>query len=302
MDSISNKLSKEGLVVFLYHGVISEQYHSVRNYTNKHLLADVFYGQMKALSKSGLPLSMEEVLHHIETRTPFPAGAFAITFDDGFENNLSVAAPILSDLNIPAMLYLTTNFIDSNAMSWIDKIEFAVQYAKDQKIRLFWDRDILFEISDVSSRIDLLNKVRYFVKSQKKCDPYEFARKLCEIVNIVEPQSSDDPIDKKLTWDQVRDIQKTNFLSIGGHGHTHSILSFLSEEKLDLEITTSMNMFKQKIDCSPIHYSYPEGLNHCFSESVIDRLKNAGVRCSPTAEPGVNTCDIDPFYIRRIMV
>lgn len=302
MDSIAAKLSEKGLVVFLYHGIINKQTHPVRNYTKKHLLADVFYGQMKALSKCGLPLSMNEVLNHIETRTPFPARAFAITFDDGFENNLSVAAPILSDLNIPAMLYLTTSFIDSNAMSWIDKIEFAVQYAKNQKIRLFWDREKLFDVSDVSSRIDLLNKIRLFVKSQKNCDPYEFARKLCEILNIVEPQTSDDPIDKKLTWAQVQDIQKSKFLSIGGHGHTHSILSFLSEEKLDFEITSSINMFKEKIGFSPIHYSYPEGLNHCFSQLVIDKLKGVGVRCSPTAEPGVNTCDIDPFYIKRVMV
>ena len=41
---------------------------------------------------------------------PFPPNSFAITFDDGFENNLSVAAPLLSDLKIPLTIYITTNF------------------------------------------------------------------------------------------------------------------------------------------------------------------------------------------------
>ena len=53
------------------------------------------------LARRGTPLSMDEVLSHCETGTPFPKGAFAVTFDDGFENNLSVARPVLEEHRVP---------------------------------------------------------------------------------------------------------------------------------------------------------------------------------------------------------
>ena len=38
---------------------------------------------------------MDQVLYHIENETPFPKNSFALTFDDGFENNMSIAAQFL---------------------------------------------------------------------------------------------------------------------------------------------------------------------------------------------------------------
>ena len=62
-----------------------------------------------------------------------PRNAYAITFDDGFENNYSLAAPILDDFNLPATFYFSTDFIENNSMSWIDKIEYCVELKKMEK-------------------------------------------------------------------------------------------------------------------------------------------------------------------------
>ena len=59
--------------------------------------------------------------------------SFAITFDDGFENNFSVAAPILVNFKIPFTIYITTNFVNKNAMSWIDKVDHAVDKTKKKR-------------------------------------------------------------------------------------------------------------------------------------------------------------------------
>lgn len=43
-----------------------------------------------------------------------PRNAFAVTFDDGYENNLTEALPILESLGVPATVFLATAFLDSD--------------------------------------------------------------------------------------------------------------------------------------------------------------------------------------------
>jgi peptidoglycan/xylan/chitin deacetylase (PgdA/CDA1 family) len=44
-----------------------------------------------------------------------PSNVFAITFDDGFENNYAHAWPVLKELNLPATIFLATKYLDSDA-------------------------------------------------------------------------------------------------------------------------------------------------------------------------------------------
>ena len=47
-------------------------------------------------------------------------GTAVITFDDGYDDGASVAAPILKNLGLPATFFVTTNFIGSNAQATWD--------------------------------------------------------------------------------------------------------------------------------------------------------------------------------------
>jgi peptidoglycan/xylan/chitin deacetylase (PgdA/CDA1 family) len=50
---------------------------------------------------------------HAESRS-IPTTAFAITFDDGYENNFIHALPVLRELNCPATIYLATAYLDTD--------------------------------------------------------------------------------------------------------------------------------------------------------------------------------------------
>lgn len=43
-----------------------------------------------------------------------PSNVFGVTFDDGYQNNLVHALPILEELGVPATIYLATGFLDSD--------------------------------------------------------------------------------------------------------------------------------------------------------------------------------------------
>lgn len=301
IENLLGFLSGDSVAIYLFHGVIKEGVGGIRNYTNKHLEAKHFIEILEAFRSNGTPLTMDEVYYHIERKIRFPKNAYAITFDDGFENNYSVALPILREFNIPATVYATSGFVNDNAMSWIDSIEYAVESTSLKRIQTSWHKEA-FNLVSPEEKIFFLKSVRNYVKFTHRCDSVNFSKELCDELGSSSSLSLDGPLDLKLTWSQVGEIHNSEIFSVGGHGHTHSILSYLSSDELDNEIDISIELFKSKAGFIPRHYSYPEGLEHCYSSEVIDKLKRTGIHCCPTAIGGVNNLNSDPFHLRRIMV
>jgi peptidoglycan/xylan/chitin deacetylase (PgdA/CDA1 family) len=71
-----------------------------------------FREQMEALLEAGYrALSVDDLIEATAAgRLSYPG--FVVTFDDGYENVLTEAMPILTDLGIPATVFLATDFID----------------------------------------------------------------------------------------------------------------------------------------------------------------------------------------------
>ena len=62
-----------------------------------------------------------------------------------------------------------------------------------------------------------------------------------------------------MTWDQIREISKENFVEIGNHSHTHE---YLVEEKSELiknDIEKSISIFKKELGKNSDFFSYPFG-------------------------------------------
>ena len=73
---------------------------------------ETFERQMACLAELGIrgaPLS--EVVSHAAEHGRWPERTLAITFDDGYENNLSTAAPILARHGFAATIYLITGHV-----------------------------------------------------------------------------------------------------------------------------------------------------------------------------------------------
>lgn len=303
--SVARHLREDSLAIFLFHGVVEEHVHGIRNYTRKHLHKDFFASCLAELNRSGRSLGMDDVVEHCRAGEPFPPNSFAVTFDDGFENNFSIAAPMLGDACIPTTFYVTTGFVDANAMSWIDRIEYAVEQALVQRgsatLRLS-SANAPIHIGSVPEAMGALDMLRAEVKRAPDLDVERLVASIFEQCRITPITASDDPLDRKMSWQQVAALQASPDFLVGGHTHTHAIMSFLSPADLEAEIDTSLGLLREKAGVSSRHYSYPEGLAHCYNSIVIDQLERRGVVCCPTAIEGTNTAETGLFHLRRIMV
>jgi peptidoglycan/xylan/chitin deacetylase (PgdA/CDA1 family) len=301
MIEYTSRLSDDRFVIFLLHGVISENTYSVRNYTHKHLELDYFVGFLKSIQDAGgQPISMTQIAESHLTGEKLPDKSFAITFDDGFLNNLTVAAPVLEELSIPATFYLTSDFIDSNRMSWIDRIEWALEETRQGKLDLPWETGCEFESQD--EKIDLLDEIRANVKVNAALSGDDIASGIQEQLGLPQTSETDDQLDKKMNWTQVRKLASSPIFDVGGHTHTHAILALLPTEEMEQEIDLSIKLLQEKTGIVSRHYSYPEGMAHCYSPSVIETLKKRNIDICPTAIDGDNDIKTDLFHLRRVMV
>ncbi len=297
--AFSKYLADDTFAIFLFHGVIPRQRHSIRNYTRKHLVIEKFTEVLRDLKSAGYPIAMDKI---VDTTTDgrLPPRSFAVTFDDGFANNLSVAAPLLDEMRIPATFYVTSGFIGQRVRSWTDSLEAVLEQTRKVDIAGV-AADIDGSYYTVEEKTVLMNRLRHFIKSNTEIDPIRFSDELVRKILDVDPEF-DEFLDMKLSWRQVRELASNPLFTVGGHGHTHRILSFLPTSEMVAEIDQSLELLRHHMDMPVRHYSYPEGLKHCFSTEVIDALVQRGVVCCPSAEHGVNRLGDDLFHLRRVFV
>ena len=150
IDLYLRKLTEKTFAIFLFHGVIDYSNISIRNYTKKHLFSEEFQILIKKLKENGNPISMDDLIWHKKNSLKIHPYSYAITFDDGFENNYSVAAPILEEYSTPATFYVSTNLIDNNLMTWTDQIEYCFERIKRATVHLPW-HDNLFKLNMFSA-------------------------------------------------------------------------------------------------------------------------------------------------------
>lgn len=295
-----DRLDSWKLAIFLFHGVIARRTTRVRNYTGKHLLREDFLAALRGLKEAGAPLGIDEALELCLSGRPFPERAFVVSFDDGFENNASVAAPLLDELGLPAVFYVSTAFVDEGRMSWIDRVEHAFEALEHVRVGLPW-RSAPAAAWDDAGKIALLKEIRHEAKRRPGVDPEALADGIVGELGVGQAPG-DHPLDRKLSWEQVRQLHSHPLFTVGGHTHTHAIMSRLSPAELEREVDVSLALLREKAGVGPRHYSYPEGQAEHFSPLVAALLKSRGVLCCPTAMDGLNPPGTDPFLLKRIMV
>lgn len=292
-------LRRGAAAVFLFHGVLGEpRVGGIRNYTGKHIPLAAFEDFLDEAADAGVPVTIDEVAAAAATGTPLPDRAFAITFDDGFANNLAVAAPALEARGIPATIYVTSAFVADGACSWIDLIEYAFERSEAESIELPFLRA---DLTTRDAKIATLDAIRREGKARRDLDPYLLAEEVWRQLGITELEP-DPELDRKLGWDDLRRLARNPLFTIGGHGQTHRILGYLDQDELERELAESLGRLHDELGTPIVHFSYPEGGPGAYSDAVIAELKRHGVRSGVVVERGVVRPGDDPYRLRRTLV
>ena len=62
-----------------------------------------------------------------------------------------------------------------------------------------------------------------------------------------------------MTWEQINEIEKEDFVFIGNHSHSHEYLLNIGHAEFIKDINKSIEIFKKKLGYNPKYFSYPFG-------------------------------------------
>lgn len=301
LDGFARRVESE-LTILLYHGVSKAQSRGIENYSQKHVPDAAFAAHLKFLKANCVVLSMDQVVERHKCGAPFPKYGVAITFDDGFANNYEVAAPILADFDLPATFYVSSGIINTGLMFWVDVLEDCLNRTGVREITVpLGGEPRTFRLSTPEDRWGALEEIKGVCKRVPSDDKDEILALVQDATGIDAEVGETDNY-RKMTWNQVRALDRDDLFSVGGHSLYHDILGLQEPSRADLDIRTSIDLLAYQTGRSQTHFSYPEGQPHHYTEANIATLKAKGIICCPSAVAGLNPAGRDLFHLRRIMV
>lgn len=108
---------RAGLRILMYHAVGSPVYGDERGIFST--APDLFEAHMTALVQHGAASTVPVTAD----RTVEPSLRVAITFDDGYRDNLKAAAPILDSHGFPYAVFVISEFVRKNTASFLSEME-----------------------------------------------------------------------------------------------------------------------------------------------------------------------------------
>ena len=118
-------------------------YHSVSDYDYLYAVsAKKFRKQIIYLKKKFKIISVEELENFLDNQQKITENLAVITFDDGLEDNYLNAWPILKELKIPAIIFMTTSLLGGSITN--DRGFYFKFLNKDQIIEMSKDELITF--------------------------------------------------------------------------------------------------------------------------------------------------------------
>lgn len=252
----------------------------------------VFEKHMGYIAQVYRVLTVEELVVRSQ-RGRLPSNAVAITFDDGYRDNLTHAAPILQRLGLPATIFLATGLIGTAKVAWPDRLAFAFKTTKAELLVAPWGQPL-----PLGNQFDRLRALAQTLAYLKRLPDDELRAIVDRMLGTLRVNDQRCFKDLMLNWDDVNALAGLGF-SIGAHTVNHPILSRISPARARTEIEVSRTMIEMAWGRSPQAFAYPNGGAEDYTSTVTRLVRDAGFRCGVTTRFGLNTASTPPFELRR---
>ena len=221
-----------------------------------------------------------------------------LTFDDGWHDFYLHAFPILAAYNIPATVFLPTDYIGTNRWFWTDRLAW------------LWRR---------RSRSENFGKTKnYLINALERLRGLQTAQIGAAIEMLKQyPEIEIESLLEELavrwqvhfhansrvymSWEEVREMGKSSLIAYGSHGASHRILTTLSQDNVEEELSRSKRRLISEgvAEYGSIPFCYPNG---GYNSRIAMLVKTAGYSLAVTTRMGWAKSGVDVCELPRVSV
>jgi len=290
LHSVANRFDPPS-VVLLYHRVaeLSSDPHALAVHPER------FRAQMERLARAA-------ALTRFENLGRGPAPAAAVTFDDGYADNLGAALPILESFAIPAVFFVTTGFVESGREFWWDEIHRLVPETGPLPDRFElpagprWPE---LDLAEGGGRARLTRRLHATLRALR-AEPRE------ALFDAIAAWSGRDRAARRdhrpLTIAEVGRLAQSPLATLGAHGVTHTAFTVLDGPGRKDEMLRSKAALEKWTGRAVTAFAFPYGERRDVPPAAIAEASEAGFAAIALNQPGQVRSRTDRRRIPRFVV
>jgi peptidoglycan/xylan/chitin deacetylase (PgdA/CDA1 family) len=281
-------------------------YHRVAEPTNGSdgmcVAPERFADQLERL-KAHPVLRLDELAELAHARR-VPAGAVAVSFDDGYRDTLVDARPRLSAAGIPATVFVTTGHVATQRPFFWDELERRLVLGGSAPwppllTLSFPDGPRAWRTDTPELRDHARSRIHYLIQPASAAT---IAGVLAELAawRRVEPARGGPGA---MTIDELRALAADPLIAVGAHTRGHTNLGFQDGRRQREEIERSRADLRDWLGEAPAGFSYPFGIPDVDFHATTRRLvADAGFRYAVANQRGTVSARSDPYALPRHVV
>ena len=243
-----------GAIVLMFHSVARDDAAAFIAPPNR-LPPQLFERQMAFLSRHRRVVPLAQVVEQVAAGATPAAGTVCITFDDGYRDNLTVAAPILEKYQLPATLFLATGYVSRGEAQWADVLHVLLHKRTADRLELSQSGAGDFNLASVAGRAAARDSIH---PRLLEATPGGRRQLLMEIERQLRPRGTAPRL--TMTWDEARELRRRfPLFEIGGHTREHLDLRAHGGEAARLEIDGCAGDIRRELGEPPRYFSFPYG-------------------------------------------
>lgn len=276
------------LLVLIYHRVLEQRDPLIEDEPD----AAAFAAEMDLIGSICNVLPLQEAVDRLASGS-LPPRAVSITFDDGYANNRTVAAPILKARRLPATVFIATGFIGDGRM-FNDTIIEAVRSAGERlDLRELGLGE--FALTDAGARRKAIETLQGALKYGNPAQRLASAQQIAERAGVPEAQRI------MMTEQQIRELGSFG-IAVGAHTVMHPILTSVSATEAAGEIATSKATLEAITGAPVTLFAYPNGRpNRDYDRSHVEMVRAAGFKAAVSTAWGAAARHCDRLQIPRML-
>jgi peptidoglycan/xylan/chitin deacetylase (PgdA/CDA1 family) len=223
-----------------------------------------------------------------------------LTFDDGYHDNYTHAAVLARELQVPLTVFLLPGYVNRSTHFWWGEGERLVAATRVEQATIEGHTYHLNRAEERSLLQYTVYERAYHARSVAEREAF-----LASVHAALGVPASSDPDDllRPLTWEEVRMMGATGWISFGAHTMHHPVLGYLADPReVEHEVQESRTELEKQIGCRVRAFAYPCGRMEHIGKHGLEAVQKAGYDWAVTTERGVNTPAVHPLLLRRIVV